>query len=266
MAGLWDYDENHDMEQLGQKLLFTTLELEKLKTEATEEIKKNKEYIKHLLQLLVYALQERDEAKNQVHILLNKSNSLVKPGKANSSVTESNSLSGTYNYHSPIDSLFDTGVSSPEILNNQFDSVLVSKIDQGSLIIDNLAKGRVLPQKGRLLQAVLQAGPLLQTLLVSGPLPRWRNPPQFQPFQIPPLSIRGCEVEALSQRPAPNVGPRSLGSQAFGQGSCGPAQVQPSPMLSFGNMGSRTLNNGLFMSSGTSGVGYPPLTKRQRFG
>ncbi|GFP82361.1 hypothetical protein PHJA_000379200 [Phtheirospermum japonicum] len=257
---LWGYEENHDMEQLGQKLLLTTLELEKLKSEATEEMKKNKEYITHLLHLLKYALQERDEAKNHLHNLLNKNNISFSLIKANSSVTESNSLSETYNYHSPVDSLFDAGVSSSEILNNQLDPVLLlPKIDQGSLIIDNLAKGRVLPQKGRLLQAVLQAGPLLQTLLVAGPLPRWRNPPQFQPFQIPPLSIRGCEVEALSQRTVPIVGPRSLGSQAFAQVSCGQAQVQPSPMFSIGSMASRT------PSGMSTGVGYAPLAKRQRF-
>ncbi|KAL3653131.1 hypothetical protein CASFOL_002812 [Castilleja foliolosa] len=239
MTNLWGYDENHDMEQLGQKLLFTTLELEKLKSEATEEIKKNKDYIKHLLHLLQYAFEERDEAKNQLHIILNKNRN------ANSSITEANT-------HSPVESLFNAGVLSPDILNNQFDPALVLKIDQGSLIIDNLVKGRVLPQKGRLLQAVLQAGPLLQTLLVAGPLPRWRNPPQFQPFQIPPLSIRGCEVEALSQRPLLNVAQRSFGSQAFGQVSCGPAQAP------------QTRGNGLFMSSGMSSVGYAPLAKRQR--
>ncbi|MCO5603484.1 hypothetical protein L7F22_057635 [Adiantum nelumboides] len=36
---------------------------------------------------------------------------------------------------------------------------------------------RSLPERGKLLQAVMQAGPLLQTLLVAGPLPRWHRPP-----------------------------------------------------------------------------------------
>ncbi|KAI3450449.1 hypothetical protein Pfo_007114 [Paulownia fortunei] len=298
------------MEQLGQKLLFTTLELEKIKSEAMEEIRKNKEYVNQLIQLLKYAIQERDEAKNQLHKLLNKNMSLttaaesfptiplfqadsplVKPGKGNSSITESNSLSETYNYHShgssPVESLFDA-VSSPEfsninlvvnqpfvqdsnavISNNQVTSGVVPKVDQGSLLIDNLVKGRALPQKGKLLQAVLQAGPLLQTLLVAGPLPRWRNPPQFQPFQIPPVSIKGYEAEVFSQKPASNVGQlasRSLNSQPYAQVSCGSAQVQSAPMLNFATMASGTcLSNASLISSGMNTTGYAPLAKKQRF-
>ncbi|KAJ7534444.1 hypothetical protein O6H91_13G095100 [Diphasiastrum complanatum] len=34
-----------------------------------------------------------------------------------------------------------------------------------------------LPEKGKLLQAVMQAGPLLQTLLLAGPVPQWQHPP-----------------------------------------------------------------------------------------
>ena len=34
-----------------------------------------------------------------------------------------------------------------------------------------------LPERGKLLQAVMQAGPLLQALLLAGPLPQWRHPP-----------------------------------------------------------------------------------------
>ncbi|XP_078429377.1 uncharacterized protein LOC144701441 [Wolffia australiana] len=43
-----------------------------------------------------------------------------------------------------------------------------------------------LPERGRLLQAVIEAGPLLETLLVAGSLPKWRNPPPLLPFQPPP--------------------------------------------------------------------------------
>ncbi|KAK6144580.1 hypothetical protein DH2020_021400 [Rehmannia glutinosa] len=144
------------MEQLGQKLLYTTLELEKLKAEANEEMQKNKEYIKQLIHLLKFAIQERDEARNQLNKLLNKpkteyfpaipqfqtDTNFLKPGKANSSITESNR---------------------------------------------------------KFLQAVLETGPLLQTLLVAGPLPRWRNPPQMQPFQIPPVSIKACDAVNVGQ-------------------------------------------------------------------
>ncbi|KAL0390175.1 UNVERIFIED_CONTAM: hypothetical protein Scaly_0374600 [Sesamum calycinum] len=299
MASLWGYEENHEMEQLGQKLLFTTLELEKLKAEAMEEVRKNKEYVKQLIHLLKFAIQERDEARNQLHKLLNKTmtltttaenfsaiplfqadSPLLKPAKANSSITESNSLSETYNYHShgssPVESLFDA-VSSPEFSNMNLvasqplvqDSGVVPKVDHGSLIIDNLVKGRTLPQKGKLLQSVLQAGPLLQTLLLAGPLPRWRNPPQFQPFQIPPVSIKGCETDAFSQKPASNVvqlASRSMNSQPYVQMSCGTAQVQSAPMLNYANLASGTCpSNMSLISSGMNTTGYAPLVKRQRF-
>ncbi|XP_047937581.1 uncharacterized protein LOC125185131 [Salvia hispanica] len=183
MASLWSYAEHGEIDELGQKLLYTSLELEKLKSEAMEEMQKNKEYVNQLIQLLKCAIEERDEARRQLDKFLSataiSSPSLLKPAaKANSSITESNSFTDTHNYHSP------AAVSSPAIV--QVDPV----VDRGSMIIDNLSRGRVLPRKGMLLQAVLQAEPLLQTLMVAGPLPRWRNPPQMQPFQIPPVAIK----------------------------------------------------------------------------
>lgn len=243
---LFVLSQQHEMEHLEQKLLLTTLELEKLKAETREESSKNKEYVQQLIHLLKLAIHERDEARYQLHKLLNNPMSLtttiehlpivplMKPGKANTALTESNTLSETYNYHShgssPVESLFDP-VPSPEFSNmnlvlqdsnNQGNVGNVSMIDQGSLIIDNLVKGKVLPEKGKLLQAVIEAGPLLKTLLVAGSLPRWRNPPQ----------------------------------------------VQMTPMLNFGNVTSGTfLNGGLLTSSGINGYGYGyvPLAKRQRF-
>ncbi|KAL9268100.1 hypothetical protein AKJ16_DCAP07754 [Drosera capensis] len=54
---------------------------------------------------------------------------------------------------------------------------LPKEINQDDMLINSLAKGKALPQKGRLLKAVMEAVPLLQTLMVAGQLPRWRNPP-----------------------------------------------------------------------------------------
>lgn len=220
-------------DELKQKLFYTSLELESLRTEATEEMRKNKESVKQLFHLLKVAYQERDEARDQLQKILTKimppsstqrdqflvpphlpvpESPLLKPTKANSSITESNSLSDAYNHSSsPVDSLFDP-VSSPEFSNFNIENhgnmsfvtsqqpfvqdynngtvlsnlIPSPKFDQASMVIDNMVKGKVLPQKGKLLQAVLEAGPLLQTLLVAGPLPRWRNPPPLQSFHIPP--------------------------------------------------------------------------------
>ncbi|EES11787.1 hypothetical protein BDA96_06G015800 [Sorghum bicolor] len=51
-----------------------------------------------------------------------------------------------------------------------------------------MALARRLPEKGRLVEAVVSAGPLLQTLLLAGPLPRWRHPPPPAPADIPPFN------------------------------------------------------------------------------
>ncbi|XP_076942090.1 uncharacterized protein LOC143611846 [Bidens hawaiensis] len=213
-ASLWSYQENVD--DLKQKLLYTTLEFEAVKAETSEEMKRNTESIKQLLQLLKIACQERDEAKDQLQKLLNKVTSsnnqkmfnmtnvsapncfeqvqqnhqvpLVMPAKAHSGVTESNSLSEAYNHSSsPVDSLFDP-ISSPEFSNINVDTTFVQdynqKVDQATLVMEGMIKGKTLPQKGNLLQSVVEAGPLLQTLLLAGPLPRWRNPPPLK--SIPP--------------------------------------------------------------------------------
>ena len=61
--------------------------------------------------------------------------------------------------------------------------------DIASLVINKLAWGKPLPQKGRLLQTVTEAGPLLQTLLVA-PTPRWKNPPPLSSPLFPPSGTR----------------------------------------------------------------------------
>ncbi|XP_060215930.1 uncharacterized protein LOC132643517 [Lycium barbarum] len=258
MASLWCYQET--MDEMRQKFLYTSLELEKLKVQMSEKMMKNKEYVKQLIQLLKMVCQERDEARDQLQKLLNKlDNPLVKATKANSSITESNSLSETYNYQShyssPVESFFDA-VSSPEFSNiNMADSnpvtyvnqplandnyvpQLAPKVDNATLVIDSYVKGKTLPQQGKLLKAVLEAGPLLQTLLVSGQLPQWRNPPQLKSFNIPPVSIKGCQSEISNQNLGANlsyISSRSFHSQPYFDMSCGSPQMLSTPMLNFGN-------------------------------
>lgn len=314
LASLWSYQEGVD--DLKQKLLCTTLELEQLKVEANEEMRKNKEYVKQLIQLLKTACQERDEARDQLQKMLNKlipsTNStelfsglpqfqpdspLVKPTKANSSITESNSPSETYNYpshgSSPGESFLDA-VSSPELSNiNMGDSGSIAfvnqpliqdckgiisnnmvpsgipKVDHASLVIDNLARGKMLPQKGKFLKAVLDAGPLLQNLLVAGPLPRWRNPPQLQTFHIPPVSIKGCDADMINMKSAANMSllaSRSLASRPYAEMSCASSQILSSSMLNFTNGPTGScLGSDRLISAGTNANSYVPLGKRQRF-
>ncbi|KAL3518258.1 hypothetical protein ACH5RR_020847 [Cinchona calisaya] len=316
-ASLWCYQESVD--DVKQKLLFTSLELEHLKLEASEEMRKNKEYVNQLIQLLKMAFRERDEARDQLQKMLTKAmppsensteffsglpqmqpdSPLVKPTKANSSITESNSLSETHNYHShgsglaTSESLFDA-VSSSElsnmnmgdsgsivfvnqpliqdckgiIANNNMVPSGIPKLDHGYLVIDNLAKGKNLPQKGKFLKAVLDAGPLLQNLLVAGPLPRWRNPPQLQTFNIPPVSIKGCDADMINTKGAANMSPiasRSLASRPYAEMSCASSQILSTSGINFTNgptgsyMGSDRL-----ISAGANANSYVPLGKRQR--
>ncbi|XP_076944852.1 uncharacterized protein LOC143615667 [Bidens hawaiensis] len=199
-ASLWSYQENVD--ELKQKLVYTTLELEAVKAKSHEEMKKKMELTKQLLQSLKIVCQERDEAKDQLQKLLNKimpSNDhlirnnqvpLMTPVKTNSSTTESNSVSEPHNRSSsPVESPFNP-ISSPEFLNinDQNGLVNVQKVDQATLVMEGMIKGKALPQKGNLLEAVVEAGPLLQTLLLSGPLPTWRNPPSLKTFHIPSMT------------------------------------------------------------------------------
>ncbi|KAL4610416.1 hypothetical protein ACB092_08G048200 [Castanea dentata] len=310
---LWSYHENID--EVKQKLINTTLELETIKIEANEEIRKNKENMRNLHNLLKIAYQERDEARDQLQNLLNKlmassptelpnihprvhpESPLVIPAKANSSITESNSLSETYNAQShgssPVDSLFDA-VSSPDFSNiNVVDSGKVgfvnqplvhdyngslstdlaspgkAKIDPASEVIDNLVKGKALPQKGKLLQAVMEAGPLLQTLIVAGPLPRWRNPPPLQPFKIPPFSIKGCETADFSSKSPANAGymvQKPLNSSTYPVMSRGTSQTCSAAMLNFASGPSNSYSNNMMpLTTIASFNNHVPAGKRQRF-
>ncbi|WJX69545.1 hypothetical protein P8452_53772 [Trifolium repens] len=205
LGSIFYYEESPD--QLRQKLMDTMVELEEARNVKNE-----------LLNMIQIANKERDQAREQLQYLKkkivptntnmffdNNINNLVMfhSTKANSSITESNSPS---QMSSPVEA-----VSSPEfsnvgvdshnnnmcffkrLVNNKFDQVN----DVGNAIIDSLVRGKVLPQKGKLLDAVINAGPLIQNLVLSGPLPNWKNPPPpLNSIQIPPFDIK--EIDELN--------------------------------------------------------------------
>ncbi|KAK9157901.1 hypothetical protein Scep_004475 [Stephania cephalantha] len=247
MASVWSCSQLQSVNELKDMLFYTTVELESVRLDSLQEMRRNEENMKQLLHQLSIARQERDEARNQLQILLNKlipsspievcpsfpalqpETPPVCPKKGSTSITDSDSLSETYNHQSygsssSIDPFLDV-VSSTDAANinicdssnmgiachvgKQDNDVPISmasvgsssglnQTDQASAAIDNLLSGKPLPQQGKLLQAVMEAGTLLQTLLVSGPLPRWRNPPPVQTLQMPPLSIKGCEPQEIN--------------------------------------------------------------------
>lgn len=189
-------------DQLRLKLIDTIAELENTRNVKDE-----------LLNMLEIAYKERDQAREQLQILMkklassnssmfyevqhnnnNNNNVVIQSTKAKSSITESNSPS---HVSSPVDSFIEA-VSSPEFSNVGVDShnkyffnqtLVHDEVDVASRLIDSLARGKVLPQKGKLLDAVINAGPLLQNLVLSGPLPTWKNPPPLSSIKIPPFVV-----------------------------------------------------------------------------
>ncbi|GAB2286024.1 hypothetical protein Dimus_020466 [Dionaea muscipula] len=132
-----------------------------------------------------------------------------------------------------------------------------AEVDQDDMLIYSLIKGRELPQKGRLLKAVVDAGPLLQGLMVAGPLPSWRVPPPLQASQIPPVGIRGSDGEVVvAQRQGSN-------SNLFGKRLMVGSGYDPSLVLNFagGASSGLCLNGGGMLATTGSHCSMP---KRQR--
>lgn len=101
-------------------------------------------------------------------------------------------------------------------------------VDSASLVIDKLACGKPLPQKGRLLQTVTEARPLLQALLLA-PIPQWQNPPLSSSCILPcgtqdNDSSTNADDKASVNVPNGGVIPTSL-SLAFPGNSYGPSQM-----------------------------------------
>ncbi|TVU18244.1 hypothetical protein EJB05_34332 [Eragrostis curvula] len=194
---LWSFQDDLQQQQqqqesvaeLKQSLVATTLELDAAK----DELKKKEQSIAKLADLVRQVAKERDDARDQLqHLLLAATaTSAPAPPRVTSSVTDSDcSL-----VSSPVDPFFDPVTSAdkrhhrkpspaatpptppPPAARQPPSSSSASLAGAADAVLDMLASKRPLPQKGRLLSAVMEAGPLLQNLLVAGQLPRWRNPP-----------------------------------------------------------------------------------------
>lgn len=154
------------MEELKQKLLCTTLELEALKVNSKEEMRKSEQSIDQLLKLLQVITHERDEARGQLKLLLSKLKHIPKTRELRLSPVP-DSIAGECGSSSP--------VGSPELPSVKLAAAGATRTgssdhSKAGAVMDWLVMNRPLPQKGKLLQAVLEAGPTLQTLLLAGPL------------------------------------------------------------------------------------------------
>ncbi|KAE9600581.1 hypothetical protein Lal_00045365 [Lupinus albus] len=179
------YCHGKSMEELRQFLMYTTLELEQTKVAVQEELRKRDDQLLSLKDLLNKSIMERDQAQEKCHKLL-----LEKLLFQQQQQQQIAPVSGISN----IEDDPRRGIDS----SNGFSSSDCEESIVSSLVIDNfplpsmfeLTLDKPLPEKGKLLEAVMKAGPLLQTLLLAGPLPQWIHPPPpLESFQIPPVTI-----------------------------------------------------------------------------
>ncbi|WOL06186.1 midasin isoform X3 [Canna indica] len=160
-------------EELKEALLRTTLELESTRATAQEELRRMESQALHLTRLLEAATRERDEARHALLLLLlhHADRRHTPPAGRSPSVAEG------------------SDVAAPAVAEDADESS-----DEASLALSEFEAAatarRGLPEKGRLVEAVMGAGPLLQTLLLAGPLPQWRHPPpDLRSSDIPPVAI-----------------------------------------------------------------------------
>lgn len=175
----WAYFlQANNIDELRHSLLCTTLELEQTRIAVQEELKKRDDQVSHLKHLLNQAIKERDEANEKCDKLL-----LQK-------------LFFHHHHRPPLSgiSTIDDDPTKGFDSQNAFSSsdcdesiVSVSSPVPPPPEIADWVSDKPLPEKGKLLQAVMKAGPLLQTLLLAGPLPQWRHPPPpLESFHLPP--------------------------------------------------------------------------------
>lgn len=165
------------MDELRQSLLLT-MELEDTRLHAQEELKARDQEIAHLKDLLAAAIRDKDEAVEKFQKLMFEKLLLQSTPHSGLSSVEEDHRANAFSSSDCDESI----VSSPHHLPPP----PPAEADQDlPLLID-----RPLPEKGKLLQAVMKAGPLLQTLLLAGPLPQWRHPPPpLDTYQIPPPPV-----------------------------------------------------------------------------
>ncbi|KAJ4825051.1 hypothetical protein Tsubulata_009717 [Turnera subulata] len=209
------YCQGKSMEELRSSLLYTTLELEQTKLAVQEELRKRDDQVLHLEDLLTKAIRERDEAHEKYQRLLLEK--LLLQQQQQQQHHQNAPLSGISSIEDEprrgIDS--NNGFSSSDCEESIVSSPAIDPIPQPpqlpqppaaaaaaapppSQVASSIPQAAVveivpekpLPEKGKLLQAVMKAGPLLQTLLLAGPLPQWRHPPPpLESFEIPPVTI-----------------------------------------------------------------------------
>ncbi|KAK1588721.1 hypothetical protein Q3G72_026402 [Acer saccharum] len=205
------YFQGKTMEEIKHSLVYTTLELEQTRVAVQEELRKRDDQLLHLKDLLSKVIRERDTAQEKCQRLVYE-NHLQQQLYLQQQQQQQQQQAGPLSGISSIEDEPRRGIDS----NNGFSSSDCEESIVSSPVIDpiplpqpqlppppptqsqppqpepniELVPEKPLPEKGKLLQAVMKAGPLLQTLLLAGPLPQWRHPPPpLESFEIPPVTI-----------------------------------------------------------------------------
>lgn len=193
----WAYFcQGKSIDELKQSLLLTTMELENTKFKAQEELKMRDEQIIQLKTLLTRVIKEKEEAEDKCQRLILEKLFLHHqsgpPLSGISSVEDEPRRGGGGGGGGGMDS--NNGFSNSDCEESIVSSPVLDPIpppepaEEPAML--PILPDRPLPEKGKLLQAVMKAGPLLQTLLLAGPLPQWRHPPPpLDTYQIPPPPV-----------------------------------------------------------------------------
>lgn len=205
------------MEELKHTLLCATLELEATVVSAQEEIRKREDEVARLNEMLSRTIKERDEAEARYQKLMlekllirqNQQEAAAAPlsaGTCSSDDEQQRWGCDSNNGFSPSNS--DEYISLPPM----------EAIPQPQANLKLLVAKKPLPEKGKLLQAVLEAGPLLQTLLLAGPLPQWQHPPPpLDSIEIPPVAIPSPPTPPLLHPDSCNLSVNACFSNKRGQ-------------------------------------------------
>ncbi|KAI3738664.1 hypothetical protein L2E82_28732 [Cichorium intybus] len=185
------YCHGKSTEELTESLLITTVELEAARFKAQEELKQKDDQLFQLKELLNTAINERNEAQDRYQSLVLQ----YHPHRH-----QNHRLTSTPPPHSVVSSIEDEPIANGAFSSSDCEESIVSspateppvRFTQPSWSLEQELSFpvRALPEKGKLLEAVIKAGPLLQNLLLAGPLPHWRHPPPpLETYQIPPLPV-----------------------------------------------------------------------------
>ncbi|KAI4304704.1 hypothetical protein MLD38_040178 [Melastoma candidum] len=188
-----EHGQGKSREGLRHSLLCVTLELENTRQAVQEELKKREEKLTHLKELLDKTISERNEAENKCRKLslerfLLQQQAVAGPTIGISEIEDEPRRGIDLNNTSSLSDCEENTVSRPGIhtVHPQLAAAQTCATDSTLELVPT----KPLPEKGKLLQAVLKAGPLLQTLLLVGPLPQWRHPPpSIKSTDIPPARI-----------------------------------------------------------------------------